>query len=155
TATESRCILVKPAEFRDVPPYGAAPEGTWRWLAKHAKTRAKRKVIDLGSQGWEALRKFVPAEARSSQPEPVTFLGPHLRMLARPAPRPVVEPDIDLLLHGRDRAPGAVSLVWRRERVFELGDSAAASEILTLLPPSSLEACEVPLWELKAWLSGM
>ena len=44
-------------------------------------------------------------------------------MLARTSPRPFVEPDIGLLLHGRDRAPGAVSLVWRRERVIELGDA--------------------------------
>jgi len=152
---ESRCILVRPDEFTDVPPYGTAPESTWRWLAKHAKTRAKRKVIELGCQGWDKVREFVPEEARSSRPEPVTFLEPHLRMLARTSPRPIVEPDIDLLLHGRDRAPGAVSLMWRRERVIERGDAEAASEILALLPPSALEMCEVPLWEVRAWLAGV
>jgi CRISPR-associated endonuclease/helicase Cas3 len=152
--SESRCILVKPTEFKDVPPYGAAPEATWRWLAKHAKTRAKRKLIELGYQGWDEIREFVPEEARSSRPEPVTFLEPHLRMLTRTSPRPVVEPDIDLLLHGRNRAPGAVSLVWRRERVIELGDAEAASEILAILPPSALETCEVPLWEVRAWLTA-
>jgi CRISPR-associated endonuclease/helicase Cas3 len=151
---DSRCILVKPSDPKNIPPYGAAPDATWRWLAKNAKTRSRRKVIDLGSRGWDDLREVVPDEARSSRPEPVTFLEPHLRMLARTSPRPVVEPSIDLLLHGRDRAPGAVSLVWRREQVVELGDAEAASEILAIVPPSALESCEVPLWELKAWLSG-
>jgi CRISPR-associated endonuclease/helicase Cas3 len=154
TRGESRCILVKPDEFKDVSPYGTAPEATWRWLAKHAKSRAKRKVIDLSSPGWERIKESVPVEARSSRPESVTFLEPHLRMLARTSPRPIVEPDIDLLLHGRDRAPGAVSIVWRREQVIEAGDAEAASEILAILPPSALETCEVPLWEVRAWLTG-
>jgi CRISPR-associated endonuclease/helicase Cas3 len=154
TKGESRCILLKPDSSKDVPPYGASPDATWRWLAKNARTRAKRKAIDLGGQGWNELSEEVPDEARSLRPAPVTFLEPHLRMLARTSPRPVVEPSVDLLLHGRDRAPGAVSLVWRRERAIELGEAEAASEILAIVPPSALESCEVPLWEVRAWLGG-
>ena len=37
----------------------------------------------------------------------------------------------------------------RGELVIERGDAAAASEILALVPPSALEACEVPLWEVS------
>lgn len=151
TQGESRCILVKPTES-DTPPYGASPQATWRWLVKHSNMRAKRRTIDLGSKGWSKLRSSVPEEARCSQPKPVTLLKPHLRMLTWTSPRPIVEPDVDLLLHGRDRAPGAVSLVWRREPAIATGDPRAV-EILSILPPSALESCEVPLWEVKAWLT--
>ena len=145
---ESRCILIKPQNFKDVPPYGEAPAVTWRWLQTHAKKRQ----IDLGGEGWELMRELVPEEARASGPESVSLLEPHLRMLARTSPRPRVEPDIDLLLHGRDRAPAAVLLVWRRD--VELRDPDAANEILAILPPDALESCEVPLWEVRAWLAG-
>ena len=33
-------------------------------------------------------------------------------------------------------------------------DVDAASEILTLVPPAASETCEVPLWEVRAWLAG-
>jgi CRISPR-associated endonuclease/helicase Cas3 len=147
---EARCILVKPEDAKDVPPYGAAPVATWRWLQSHAK----KKLIDLGADGWGAIKEFVPAEARSSRPETISLLEPHLRMLTRTSPRPRVEPDVDLLLHGRNRAPGAVQLIWRQDSELDSADLEATNEILEILPPSSLEVCEVPLWEVRAWLSG-
>jgi CRISPR-associated endonuclease/helicase Cas3 len=145
---ESRCLLVRPADFKQVPPYGAAPKVTWDWLAKHAK----KDQIDLGQKGWDEIGEFMPEEARSAPAQPVTLIEPYLRMLARTWPRPKVEPDIDLFLHGRGKAPGAISIIWR-EDVY-LDDIEATKEILQLIPPDSLEACEVPLWEAQAWLRG-
>jgi CRISPR-associated endonuclease/helicase Cas3 len=147
---ESRCILIRPENIKDVPPYGAAPDAAWRWLQKHAT----KKAINLGAEGWDAISEPVPEEARSARPQPVSFLEPHLRMLARTSPRPRVEPDIDLLLHGPKRAPGAVFLVWRHDIKTSPDAVAAANEILAILPPDGLEACEVPLWEVRAWLTG-
>ena len=79
TAGESRCILIAPEEFDEVLPYGTAPRETWQWLSKHAT----RRWIDLGAKGWAEIAEFLPEAARSSRPEPVSFLEPHLRMLAR------------------------------------------------------------------------
>lgn len=145
---ESRCILIGPEERDEVVPYGSAPIATWKWLSKHAK----RRLIDLGFTGWSELAADVPDEALSSRAEPVSFLEPHLRMLARTSPRPRVEPDIDLLLHGPGRLSGDVTVVWRRD--VDAEDPDAATEILRILPPTALEACPVPLWELRAWLEG-
>jgi CRISPR-associated endonuclease/helicase Cas3 len=142
----SQCLLIRPADFKHVPPYGTAPKATWEWLSAHAK----KDKIDLGQQGWDAISAFVPDEARSAPAEPVTLIEPYLRMLARTSPRPKVEPDIDLFLHGREKAPSAVSLIWRQD-VFP-DDVDASSEILRLIPPDSLEVCEVPLWEVQAFL---
>jgi CRISPR-associated endonuclease/helicase Cas3 len=152
---QSSCIMLKPPPGRDeVPPYGPAPIAAWRWLTQHAK----KGRIDLGGEGWSTLEEFVPEEARSARPEPVTLLEPHLRMLARTSPRPRVEPDVDLLLHGSRTTAGAVTLVWRRDiELPEIEDPterlAATNEILQLLPPSSLEGCEVPLREARMWLA--
>ncbi|HMR32942.1 MAG TPA: type I-U CRISPR-associated helicase/endonuclease Cas3 [Geminicoccaceae bacterium] len=147
-AGESRCILIAPDGLDDVAPYGTAPRETWLWLSKHAK----RRVIDLGAAGWSTIAEFVPDDALSSRPAPVSFLEPHLRMLARTSPRPRVEPDVDLLLHGPGRAPGDVCLVWRRD--VDIESPAAASEILRILPPASPESCQVPVWAFRAWMKG-
>ena len=145
---ESQCVLMAPEAFEDAPPYGQAPKETWRWL----KTHSKKNRIDLGAEAWAALAEFVPDGARSAKPDPVSFLEPHLRMLARTSPRPRVEPDVDLLLHGPGRASGAVSVIWRRD--IDLEDVEVSNEILRLIPPMALEACQVPLWELRAWLAS-
>jgi CRISPR-associated endonuclease/helicase Cas3 len=146
---ESRCLLVRPdGDFKQVPPYGAAPKATWDWLTKNAK----KGQIDLGQQGWAAISDTVPDEARSAAPQPVTLIAPYLRMLSRTSPRPKVEPDIDLFLHGRGKAPGAISIIWREDVYMD--DAEATDEILQIIPPDSLECCETPLWEAQAWLRG-
>ena len=147
-AGESRCILIAPKQLDEVMPYGAAPRATWRWLSQ----QAKRHRIDLGARSWATIAEFVPDDARSARPEPISFLEPHLRMLARTSPRPRVEPDLDLLLHGPDRMPGDVSIIWRQD--VDAEDAMFSSEILRLVPPTAIEACQVPLWELRAWLGG-
>jgi CRISPR-associated endonuclease/helicase Cas3 len=143
---EGRCIVTLPQGAREVLPYGTSPVATWRWLRQHVVHGS----VDLGGEGWAGLAAHVPEEARSSRSAIVSLLEPHIRALTITSPRPRVEPDIDLLLHGPARAPGAVSLVWRRDVT---GDSAAASEILALVPPAASETCEVPLWEVRAWLA--
>ena len=102
--------------------------------------------------GWKVLQREVPEDARSARPEIVSLLEPHLRMLTRTSSRPRIEPEIDLLLHGNERSPGAVLLVWRQD--VGTDNVEAANEILRLLPPDTLEACEVPLWEVLAWLAN-
>lgn len=152
---DSRCVVLKPP--KDAPPYGTAPLETWKWLSDGAKSHKKGqpKTIDLGPKAWIKLRDTVTENMRSAAPHPVTLLRPHLRMLTRTSPRPDVEPDIGLLLHGPQRASGTVSVVWRNV-LDEIRDADAASfsTYFRLLPPNSLEACPVPLHEFRAWLRG-
>lgn len=144
---EGRCILTMPAGARWIAPYGTAPIATWRWL----RQQAKRNVVDLVIEAWPLIADGLPDDARSSRPAQITLLEPHMRALAITSPRPTVEPDVDLLLHGPGRASGAVTLVWRHDVD---GDAEAASEILSIMPPSATETCDVPMSEALAWLSG-
>ena len=153
---ESVCVLLGPKV--DTPPYGAAPARTWEWLGERASPGAKRSgppVIDLGFEAWSALQGGVTPELRAAPPRPVTLTDVHLKMLARTAPRPDVEPEVGLFLHGPERASGAVSVIWRKALLDDdLKDPSEASAYLELLPPLSTEACPVPVHELKAWLRG-
>lgn len=145
---ESKCVMLGTSE-KYVIPYGTAPLATWKWLSGHAK----RNVIDLGFEGWNTIEDTLPDEARSARPDEISLLEPHMRMLARTSPRPIVEPDVDLLLHGHKATAGAISIVWRSD--VSIDDVAASGEILDILSPTALEACEVPLREAHAWLDGI
>jgi CRISPR-associated endonuclease/helicase Cas3 len=151
TAGASRCVLVAPSRLEEVPPYGAATAAAWAWLEQAA---GKARWLDLGIAGWERLAAThpSPAEASSAPSAVVSFLEPHLRLLTRTWPRPAVEPEIDLLLHGLGRRGGDVSLVWRAD--VDVADPEVSGEILTLLPPTALEAVQVPVWEARRWLAG-
>lgn len=98
------------------------------------------------------------------------LLPAYLDMWAQTSPRPSVEPDISLFLHGPNRSSADVQIVWRkdielkwlREAVAEtnLAPEArvwtqALSAMLSICPPSSLEAMSVPIWAAKAWLQSI
>lgn len=151
----SRCVLVAPNRVEAIPPYGDTVAAAWTWLERVA---GKKGEIDLGIAGWAALAAVSPPplEATSAHPPTVTLLEPHLRLLARTWPRPAVEPEIDLLLHGRGHRGGDVSLVWRGDVVSDdEEDVDASAEILEVLPPLATEALQVPVWEVRRWLAGM
>ena len=150
-AGTSRCVLVAPGSFEETPPYGVATGAAWAWLEQGA---GKAKQVDLGLLAWERLVAEQPpsVETSSVPTTPVSFLEPHLRMLVRTWPRPAVEPDIDLLLHGLGHRGGDVSIVWRADVAPD--DADAAAEVLEILPPTALEAVQVPIWEAQRWLEA-
>lgn len=150
-AGESRCVLVAPKRVEGAPPYGEATAAAWAWLEQVA---GKARQIDLGVAGWERLVAASPPPegASTAHPPAVTFLEPHLRLLTRTWPRPAVEPEIDLLLHGLGRRGGDVGIVWRAD--VDVGAPERSREILEILPPTALEAVQVPVWEARRWLAG-
>ncbi len=75
-------------------------------LRKHAK----KGKVDLGQEGWDEIGEFMPEEARSAPAQSVTLIEPYLRLLSRTSPRPKVEPDIDMFLHGAKKRPGQLAL---------------------------------------------
>ena len=151
----SHCVLVAPTRLEEVPPYGPAVGSAWGWLTQVAG----KGRVDLGIAAWERLVAATPppVEASSEGAAPVSLLEPHLRLLAQTWPRPAVEPDLDLLLHGLGRRGGDVAVVWRADVDPEnpaVDGRAAAEEVLTLVPPTALEAVQVPVWEVQRWLAG-
>ena len=147
-AGESRCILVAPDPLEEVAPYGTAPRETWQWLSRHAEApphRPRREGLGRDRRVRARRRALRPARAGLVPRAPPADAGPHLAAAARRArPRPAAA-------RAGPRA-GDVSVVWRRD--VDAEDAEFSGEILRLVPPTALEACQVPLWEFRAWLEG-
>jgi CRISPR-associated endonuclease/helicase Cas3 len=155
---ETRAVIVARkgsiAAKADDPIYRAALAPTWRWLQSlMLGGRSKRREIDLGVT---ALQLKLPVgddlrallAPRASAP---IMLPAHLDRLAQTSPRPAVEPEPALFLHGPDAEPPEVQIVWRAD----LGGSPDRwAEVVALIPPRSGEALSIRLTDLRRWLRG-
>ena len=80
----------------------------------------------------------------------------YLDLWSHTAPAPNADPEIGLFLHGIERTPAEVSLVWRSDiSAGDLADEDAADKlkrILELVRPRSAEMLAVPIWAARGWL---
>ncbi|MBX9825150.1 MAG: type I-U CRISPR-associated helicase/endonuclease Cas3 [Xanthobacteraceae bacterium] len=143
----------------DDPVYGDRIRATWERLRALA---APDDVIDFGG---EALKVRIDQDAaRLASPlENAPVLMPaYADLWSQTSPIPNADPDVALFLHGRDRSPASVQIVWRAD-VDEESDLRPAMEqegvrerliaLLALVPPRAAEAVEVPLWAARNWLN--
>ena len=142
------------AKRADDPVYGDRIRLTWEALQELAEGGA----VDFGV---EALRKHFDgagidqgglAARRSDAP---IVMPAYLDLWSQTSPRPAVDPDIGLFLHGAERTAVGVSIVWRGDiSEDDLKDSRRVDldELLRLVPPRASEAVDVPLWVARAWL---
>ncbi|MGH9525723.1 MAG: type I-G CRISPR-associated helicase/endonuclease Cas3g, partial [Terriglobales bacterium] len=149
------------------PIYGEALAETWKWLEEIA---AGAGEVDFGIAAMDqALARLRESgrdrEARLYPPAehaPV-LLPAHLDMLCQTGPRPAVEPEPALFLHGPQTGPPEARVIWRAGLAAESGGDGDErlreieerwQQNLKLLPPSALEALTVPLQRLRKWLAG-
>jgi CRISPR-associated endonuclease/helicase Cas3 len=128
------------------PIYGTAIQDTWEWLENVAQDEA----VDFGITALEKkLQKLAPPRIEPLH-APV-LLPSHVRLLCQTGP---TSPNIDVSpwLHGAGRNSSDVSLVWRGDLTPD--DPAKWGEIVSLRPPLTREALEVPLYAARAWLQG-
>jgi CRISPR-associated endonuclease/helicase Cas3 len=136
----------------DDPIYGDRISRTWAELWSLASDR----VVDFGVQAFAGrVAPEKAAELASPTEDAPVLLPAYAHLWSHTSPIPNADPEIGLFLHGPDRSPASVQIVWRadihrddlisreRDRLIEL---------LGLVPPRSGEAIEVPLWAARAWL---
>jgi CRISPR-associated endonuclease/helicase Cas3 len=141
--------------------YGEAMKQTWALLQEksHAVGRGKsaESLIDFGveaSAKWipdpDALKDYVAPRA-----EAPVLLPRDVALWSRTWPVPIPDPEVSLFLHGPNRGPGDVQIVWRSDLgddvEFEDGD-VALKEKVSVCPPSVLETLAVPIGEARRWL---
>lgn len=88
------------------------------------------------------------------QPDAPILLPGHLDLLCQTGPRPAVEPEIPLYLHGKGRTSAEARVIFRCDCPAD-GSTESLHEYLptlALLPPTSPEALSVPLHRLRQWL---
>jgi CRISPR-associated endonuclease/helicase Cas3 len=144
------------------PVYGKAIYETWSWLNEPEQRNADN-AVDFGIEAMDArvsaLRKH--GEERFTQllapaSDAPVLLPAHLDLLCQSSPRPEVEPDVTLFLHGKGRRTAEVHVVLRSDLPDVSRDHEAQEawvEVLSLLPPTSPEMLSVPLHRLSRWLT--
>ncbi|MGH7089220.1 MAG: type I-G CRISPR-associated helicase/endonuclease Cas3g, partial [Stellaceae bacterium] len=138
----------------DDPVYGKAIKPAWDYLGESAKESSEPKVdfrIDLMQARMEAFPP--PSAALTEKPDAPVLLPAHLDLLSQTSPIPKADPDVALYLHGPDRQPDSITVIWRADVDPEQKDQNLI-RLLTLVPPRSGEAIELPVWTVRCWLQG-
>ena len=142
------------AKKADDPVYGDRIRKTWEALTSIATDGR----VDFGFKALNRrLRKAKIGEtALASPPARAPVLMPaYLDLWSQTSPPPAADPEVGLFLHGVERAPAEVSLVWRSDITasdMTAEGGAHLREILERLPPRAAEMVEVPIWAAAAWL---
>jgi len=137
------------------PVYGGALRASWTWLWARARRDGRARVMDFGIEAFRTQEGAFTAERLTPRARAPVFLPVYAEVLARTSPPPAAEPDIGLFLHGLEAGPPDVRIVWRADLgEWDLDHPERVRELLSVAPPSSLEALELPLHVARAWLEG-
>jgi len=155
------------AKTADDPIYGPAIGTTWRWLNEIAEGSGKSKSVDFGLNAMEGHLSKLPAKSLLDMLAPrrdAPFLQkPYAEIWSRTNPAPAADPDVARFLHGNDSRPPDVQVIWRadllnhdeEERGSQLEQQYLSDYVnaVALLPPTRMEACSVPVGELRRLLN--
>lgn len=134
------------------PVYGRALAPAWEALTTAATKVEGSRSVDFGLGAFAVAMEPAALSPKANAP---VLLPAHLDLLSQTSPVPSADPDVALYLHGPDRQPDSVSVIWRAD--IDPGgrpeDSNALRRLLMLVPPRSTEAIELPLWAVQRWLS--
>lgn len=140
----------------DDPVYGKAIKAAWDYLAGGAKEE-KSPTIDFGIDAMNARMEALSDESLNrmltEKPNAPVLLPAHLDLLSQTSPVPAADPDVALYLHGPDRQPDSITVIWRADIDPIWGDQDLI-RLLTFVPPRSREAIELPVWTVRHWLEG-
>jgi CRISPR-associated endonuclease/helicase Cas3 len=150
------------ANKADDPVYGNRVKATWDVLRELA---GNAEMIDLGIRAFGSRIGAKAAELAAPRQDAPVLMPAYAHLWSQTAPIPNADPEVALFLHGPDRSPASVQIVWRAD-IDEERDLRPAMgntdegrtvrdrlvELLKLMPPRAAEAIEVPLWAARAWL---
>lgn len=155
-------ILVREDDLKETESdliYGDALRDTWALLSENAKREGEGKnahqMVDFGFSSLETLLSELDDEklglCLAPRPDAPVLLPAHLDLLSQTAPTPHPNPDVSLLLHGKDRGVPEVRVLWRADLTLKHPESWV--ETVALCPPLSTESVSVPLYRLRRWLA--
>ena len=136
------------------PVYGQAIRHAWARLKEAATKVGRELLVDFGLSTF-AVR--LSDEALSPKLDAPVLMPAHVDLLSQTSPIPAADPEIACFLHGPERQPDSVAVVWRADidsRSVHEDDVERLRRLLTLVPPRAGEAIEMPISMVRAWLSG-
>jgi CRISPR-associated endonuclease/helicase Cas3 len=146
----------------DDPIYRDRIATTWSLLQRLAQLPiATEEAVDFGIEAMRRRLSRDEAAGLAAPTEGAPVLMPaYADLWSQTSPIPAADPEVALFLHGADRAPASVQIVWRadieREDLYAAwrrdADRARLVDLLALMPPRAAEAVEVPIWAARAFL---
>jgi CRISPR-associated endonuclease/helicase Cas3 len=132
--------------------YEDAIRQTWHCLTDAAAKKKNELIVDFGVSAFPVRFARETLSPKASAP---VLMPAHLDLLSQTSPVPAADPEIALYLHGSNRQPDSVAVVWRADidvRAESENDALRIRRVLTIVPPRSQEAVELPLWAVRRWL---
>jgi CRISPR-associated endonuclease/helicase Cas3 len=143
------------------PVYGRAAAATWEALRELSQSQGSDGGVDFGASALESVPWI--GEISSEEAERRCLIAPkenapvlmpaYVDLWSQTSPAPAPDPEVSLFLHGADRSPASIQIVWRAD--LELGRADFdAKALLTAMPPKAGETIEVSLAAARRWLRG-
>lgn len=139
------------------PIYGNALARTWNWLQDHAA----ENEIDFGidrlaeviGKPDEADTRWARLVAPAANSDAPLLMPGYVDLWCQTAPRPALEPDVGLFLHGEPGNEPDVQVCWRADLVDD-GTMTRDQwcDVVALAPPSAAECVRVPISRIRQWL---
>lgn len=136
----------------DDPVYGDRIRKTWDALTAVAAASAE-ETVDFGINRLPRQLTEQSDELATEKTNAPILLPAYVDLWSQTWPIPNADPEVSLFLHGADRSPASVQIVWRADiSGGELTERDRLAALLDLVPPRIGEAVKVPLWAAQAWL---
>jgi CRISPR-associated endonuclease/helicase Cas3 len=153
----ARAIIVGGGESSDDPVYGNALVRTWEGLKEMMRRSAKAGIVDFSVGAMEQLLSTIDVDSMAEKAREALQLAPsHVELLCQTSPRPMYDPDVSALLHGFQSQEPEIQVVWRSciPGPDHAENGKLVTALLSIVPPTSLEALSLPGHVLRAWLAG-
>jgi CRISPR-associated endonuclease/helicase Cas3 len=140
----------------DDPVYGDRIGKTWDALSEVAAISPER-VVEFGIAGFPGRLAEDSDNLASEKQDAPILLPAYADLWSQTSPIPRADPEVALFLHGGDRSPASVQLIWRAdiaEGDLDERNRYDVAALLDLVPPRTGEAIEIPLWAARAWLQA-
>ncbi len=138
------------------PIYGNALTKTWNWLIEVAND----EVIDFGIDSFEVHgrppQQLLSPSANLNAP---VMMPAYVDLWSQTSPRPEVDPEVSLFIHGEQQASSDIRVCWRRDLASDSDESSERVnqdwiDIVSLMPPTSAECMSVPISRFREWVAG-
>lgn len=151
-------------EKHEDPIYGTAIASTWKWLEGHVENG----TVDFSIEAQRKREPFPDGAIVPAKRAP-ELLPAYLDLWVQTSPKPAIEPDIPVFLHGAQKGAPQAQVLWRADISDQLlglaidsVDSKQAERVrgsleslFEICPPCALEAVTLPLWAARDWLAQL
>jgi CRISPR-associated endonuclease/helicase Cas3 len=138
--------------------YGQAAAETWAALRELAGS-SRGGAVDFAATPSEGmpwvgtipLSEIVNRRLLAPTEDAPVLMPAYVDLWSQTSPAPAADPEVGFFLHGPDRSPANVQIVWRADLEFGR-EGFDAPALLAAMPPKPAEAVEVSLAAARRWL---